>query len=937
MKLHEAIEKVLKEAIVPLSAKEIADIINYNRYYIRTDKNEITSSQVLSRVKNYPLLFQNINGQILLLEENNFKNIITSYSYLANLLRGIYNSADIQFIIAVLLFYKRLIDINEKHGRRYPINHFDEMGNSFDRLIDGGNTWIKNLKDLEIFFIGPEGVFEECSSLLLKLDNNKKIEIWHIISQLDTTKIVDKEFGDIYQYLINSYSSVGNKSNIFYTPLSLNSLMVDLLNPQGGKTIYDPVAGSGSLLIQAIKYNDFNNSASKGTEINKRIAQLGNLNLIVNGLSNYSIESKDCFYEVNHSSLFDYIIADLPIDGVTNSYEHLLLYNNYGIEAPKSGKGFGSLVLFVLSKLKADGKAVITVSDNFLVKKGKENDIRDILVSNDFIESIISLPAGTLRPHTDAKASILVINKLKKTNLKNKIRFIKAKAIDIDKKSMIIDNESVLKSYFGELDYSKNNQVVDLADLRNNNILSAEAYDTDFIISNMMLSEGTGKHLADLVEIKAGTQPDKDDLNDFGEISLVRIENLSREILDINLTKDLNHSVTNLGKYNRHVIQQDCILVARIGDNLKPTFYKHSLENKPIMLHSGVYALIPSKRKNKLSLEYLYYQLHSAFILEQIKNKKLGAVMPYISIAGLSQIVIPYVNSEIQESFVNAQKANLIAEEKARFEERFKELGYIEEVEEKESEIVKTLTHQLRPSLMIVYNQVKRINNIIKTNKLTDYKEFDEENTDLIIDPELNAIIQKPDNYSLGEFLEKLSDDTKQLNDILTNVDKVMNFKLDYIDFEEIDIFEFFNEYKKMKEIEITNKYKIVIKGEHVDVSINKSSFKELLDQLLLNAERHGFLDEKKSKSFKVQFNIKQDLIRNVLVIDYTNNGLPFLLEEKDFITPFEKGKTSNGSGIGGNYIFRIIKAHQGKISVQSKNTKGFSMEIEIPLNKNYE
>lgn len=937
MTLHEAIQKVLKENS-SLSVSTITDIINSNGYYIRNDRRSLTRNQVSSRIKNYPLLFQNINGKIILLEENNIQNIITSYTYLTNLLKGIYISADIQFIVSVILFYKRLVDLKEAPFEKYSDNS-TETENSINRLLDGGNILIENLKKLDNYYIGPEGIFEECTRLLLKLDNYKKTEIWHLFNQINTSNISTEIFGDIYDYLLNLEYLQGNKSHIFYTPTSLKELMVELLNPLAEKSIYDPTAGHGGLLIQALKYNSLNNHISKGSEINKRITQLGNMNLIMNGFKNHSIESKDCFGEINNDNKFDYIIADLPINGITNSFEQFLLYNHYNLEAPRSGKGLGSLVLLALSRLKNDGKAVLTVSENFLFKKGKEKNIRDLLINNDFIESVISLPVGALRPHTDAKASILIINKAKKSDLRNKIKFIKGKAIELDKKSMVIDNDAILKAFHSDYAFSKDVQIISVTELRNDSNLSVESYDDNFVISNLMLNEGTGKLLVDLAEIKAGTQPDKNDIIEHGEIPLIKIENLSRDILDINLTKDFKYFINTYEKYQRYLINQDCILIARIGDNLKPTIYKHNKDSHGIILHSGVYALIPSKRKDNVDLEYLYYQLHSTFVLDQIKSKKSGVVMPYISIANLNQIIIPYIQFETQKSFVNTQRANLIAEERSRFEERVKELGHIEEVEEKESEIVKTLVHQLRPTLLVVDNLTNQINRIIEKNKLTEIVEFDDEDLDTEIDPDLNALFQQSNNYSLKELLEKLSNDTKHLSNILTNVDKVMNFKIDYSDLEEVDIHNFLTEYKKLKDIEIANKYLFEIKGDHVKVLLNKSSFKELLDQLILNAEKHGFSNKKQIKGNKITFSIKSDNLRNILILDYSNNGSPFLLNETDFITPFEKGINSTGSGIGGNYIYRIIKAHNGKIKIQDNNTKGFSMTIEMPLNqnKNYE
>ncbi|MFH6956694.1 N-6 DNA methylase [Flavobacterium aquidurense] len=920
MTLHEAIEKVLRENNNFMSANEIAVIIDSNRYYVRKDQGDLTSDQVLLRAKNHPSLFLNINGHILLQEENKFKNLISSYYYLANLLRGNFLFHDIQFINAVLFFYKRLLDINDRPGRKYPIDYFDSSKNIVN-LIDSGSTWIKNLENLERYYIGPKGIFEECSNMLLKLDNSKKLEVSHIISQLNTSLINDDEFGNIYDFLINSSQIDGFKTNTFSTPESLKTLMVELLDAKENKTIFDPVAGSGGLFIKALKYNKTNGEGCKGIEIINRVAQLGNMNLIMNGLNRFEIESKNCFEEINDEKQYDYIIANLPLNGFTNSYEHYMLYNQYNLNAPKSGRSFASFVLFILNKLNEHGKAVFTVSESFLTSQGREKDIRKVLIENDYLESVISLPTGSLLPYTNAKASILIINKDKSQSLKNKIKFIKAKAINFDKKSILIDNEVVLKSYFSDLDYSKNSQLIQTSNLRNF-ILSTEAYDDEYFISNLMLKEGTGKLLSDFVQIKAGIQPDKNDLNENGELTLIKIENLSRDILDINLTINKSHSVNNSNRYIKHIIKEDCVLVARIGDNLKPTIYRHTDNSKSILLHNGVYALIPSKKKTKLNLEYLYYQLHSAFILEQIKSKKVGTVMPYITITNLNQLVIPYVDLEFQANFVNTQKANLIATEKARIEERIKELGYIEEVEEKELNIVRTITHQLKHHLTGISLILDKINAISINNNLGILKEYEENDQRL----ETASEFEQSENDCLDVTIKKAIKKANSVNNILKDVEKAIIFTLEYSNTKILHLLsDLKNEYKDKN-------FSIEINSDDISVEISKTHFEDLINTLIENAEEHSFKDIKKPK---ISFNIKSDSNRGLITIDYKNNGIPLTITEKEFKSILTKSIKSNGTGIGGYYINKIVEAHKGSLKVVENLTTGVHFIIELPIKQN--
>ncbi|MEA4918011.1 N-6 DNA methylase [Proteiniphilum sp.] len=927
MKLHEAIKQVLKEANSGMTAKDIAVSINKNDYYSHNDRGFLYLGQIYSCIKDYPSLFQNINGYIVLVNNHTWNNILNSYEYLTQSLKGIFIQADIQFIIAVLFYYKRLVDINHRTGRGYPIEFEKKSTDLFEKLVDEGQFLIKGFKSIEEYKIAPEGIFEECARLVSKLDQNKIQEIWSIIKRVQTDDLSDKEFGAIYEHLITLNTLDDNKSSLNHTSYSLRQLMVELLKVKDGSSVYDPVAGIGDLLVE-VSLNTGKRIQGYGTEINRRIAQLASMNVLMHGCDNIHIDAKDCFEQIKTDKKYDYIVGDLPANGITNSVEYYKLYDQYGLSAPKSGKSFGALVLFALSKLRPGGKAVLTVSDGFLVKKGKEQEIRELLIKNDLIETIISLPPGTLRPFTGAKSSLIILNCDKPGELKGRIHFIVGRISDQTPKYVILDNEEILYLYNRKESFEKNAQIVHIEDLRPNVNLLAESYDAQFLLANSMLRDGKAKLLADLVHVQSGVNPEKYVIQQNGDIPLIKVEKLSKDILDINLNTQSNEGIIYQSRYERNVISEECILVARIGDNLKPTLFKPTDRVPAILPHNNVYALIPNNRI-ELSIEYLYYQLHSAFIQEQIEKRKQGAVMPYISIAGLEETVIPYMSLEAQHEFVQTQKANLIAEERNKIEERIKALGYKEETKQVEADVIKTLTHQLRPTFSGLNGITKRIERIVQREELGHLKEYDK--IELNVDPEIERHISFPENYTLDQLIYNLSKETQHLSDILTNVDKVMNFKLLPEELREENILDFLNEYRAQKIVERNGEYGIEVRGESVSVLLHKTSFKELLDQLLINAEKHAFIDQYKNQSNKVIFIVRYNKRREVVSIEYSNNGKPYELTQKDFVAAFEKGSRSKGSGIGGNYINRVVAAHKGKLIVEENNKKGFSLTIELP------
>jgi len=920
MKLHEAIKKIIEENNKPLSINELTLKLNTKGYYIREDNQLLKNTQVLARIKNYPLLFENINGVIIMTDNSSWKNIISSYLYLKEILRGIFGDFNIQFLVASLLFYKRLLDINNRAGRKYPID-FNLPKSSIDELIDGGQSWLKYLNEIENFQIAPEGVFEETAKELLKLNSFKRIEILSVIKNIDTSSFNDSEFGNIYEYLLyqNSKEYFGYENS---TPETIRNLLPELLNLSDGKIVYDPVSGTGGLLTRI--FNSNQSIHVKGSEINERIAQLGNMNLMMHGLDyNSTIVAENCFDEINNEQKYDYIIGDLPINGITNTFENYVLYNQFNLGAPKSGKGFSSLVLFCFYKLSDNGKAVITLSDSFLTKGGKEKEIRKVLIENDVIESVISLPRGTYRPYTESKVSILIINKNKPNYLINKIKFIKVSAIEENKKHVLLDIDQIIDEYNNELSNSKYTQIIDLDDIEDFNI-SADKYDVQFYLGNVMLKDEAGKYLKELVSIKLGKQPKKEELilDHSHGLPIIKIENLSKDILDINLNVKISilDKVNDYKKYYSSVVSQNCLIIAKIGENIKPTIFRPSEDIPHILLHSGVFALIP-KDENELDLEYLYYQFNSSFVKEQISSKKTGTVMPFINKSNLDSIIIPYMDITAQKAFKESQKADLVSQERNKVEEKIKALGYEEEIKFAELNIVRTITHQLRHNLTGISTIIEKANKIVTQNNITEILQYGEDDPILIS----KKGFEPPENMSLGEILNISLKKALTLNSILLDVEKAINLNLVY---SEIGLINLLNEIKKDYKNE---NFIIEITGDEVNAELSKTHIEDLVNTLILNAKEHSF---KGTSNNKISFNITI-LGGGILQLEYKNNGLALTISEKDYKSILTKSRDSNGTGIGGYYINKIVEAHKGALRVIENTKKGVQILIELPLKQN--
>lgn len=914
MKLHEIIEKKLKEFGSPKEIRDITLMINNGEYF---DNESIQDNDVILEVKKYSSTFENINNLVFLTDDFNWKNIFNNYLYLKETLRGYFNASNIQFIIAALFFLKRLLDKNGVDVRSYSrYSNTAGQNYSLQDFIKEGN-WFELLEIFEDLDAAPKRVFQETADLLGKLDITKCETIFKILQNIDTSPFNDWEFGNIYEYIL--YQNTKEFSGYDHsTPETIRLLLPKLLNIHEGNQVivYDPVAGIGGLLTKLLKNN---NLYITGSEINTSIAQLGNMVIRMYGYNrNDVILAENCFEEINNDQKYDYIIGDLPINGITNSKEHSRMYNQFGLESPKLGKGFSSLVLFSYYKLSDYGKAVITVSDGFLTKNGKEKEIRKILLDNDSIETIISLPKGTYRPYTEAKSSVIIINKAKPQYLSKKIKFIKVNAIEETRKSLLLDTDEIIREYLSDTPNGKITQIIDTDDLDADLNLSAEVYDVYFSVANKMLKEGKAKYLKDLVHIKSGVQPVKEKVGQYGKLPIIKIENLSKEVLDINLGINNVISKTDYdNKYYRAIVNQKSIIVAKIGENLKTTIFLPTHNIPEILLHINILSLIP-KDERLLDIEYLYYQLNSPFVEEQVEaiSKRKNALIAFFNNKDIGNIIIPYEDIDTQKKFVLSQKANLIARESQKLEERKRLLGYEEETKEAEINIVRTITHQLKHNLSSIDALIQKIAAIADKNSIGDCKEYNEDDSILITEDGF----EPPENLSLHQTIEKVLKKSAILNKILTDVKKAIHLEL-----------EFSNENIYILLQGIKDEFKdisIEIKGDkNIKLNLSKSHIEDLFNTLVSNAIQHCDIP---IENLKIIFSIKKEL--NSVKIDYRNNGKPLGISEKEFKSIATKSQNSTGTGVGGYYINKIIEAHSGSLLVNDALASTVHMTIELPL-----
>ena len=242
--------------------------------------------------------------------------------------------------------------------------------------------------------------------------------------------------GAAYEYLIKYFAdSAGKKGGEFYTPAEVVRLLVQLTKPTAGNEIYDPAVGSGGFLIQAHQYveeqgEDPNDLALYGQDSNGTTWSICNMNMILHNITRFKIENGDTLEDPRIKQngqirKFDRVLANPPFSQ-NYSRANMKFPNRFCEWCPETGKKADLMfVQHMLASLKGDGHMATIMPHGVLFRGGKEKLIREILINDDVIEAIISLPPG-LFYGTGIPACALVCNKNKPDELRDKVLFINA-------------------------------------------------------------------------------------------------------------------------------------------------------------------------------------------------------------------------------------------------------------------------------------------------------------------------------------------------------------------------------------------------------------------------------------------------------------------------------------------------------------------------------
>jgi len=382
----------------------------------------------------------------------------------ANILRGPVDAADFKTYVFPLLFFKRISDVHDEEYQsalaesggdeeyaRFPQNYRFQIPENChwedarSVAVNVGQALQKAMRGIEK--ANPEtlyGIFGDAAwtnkdrlpDALLRdlIEHFSRISLGNQAAKADI-------LGQSYEYLIKKFADATNKkAGEFYTPRSVVRLMVNILDPKEGESIYDPACGTGGMLLEAIHHVKEHHGDDRtlwgrlfAQEKNLTTSAIARMNLFLHGASDFQVVRGDtlrqpAFFSGDNLASFDCVIANPPFSlekwGEEVWTSDPFGRNFAGMPPGKSGD-YAWVQHMIKSMAPKTGRMAVVLPHGALFRMGKEGEIRQKILGMDVLEAVIGL-GPNLFYGTGLAACILVFRQRKAKDRKNKVLIIDA-------------------------------------------------------------------------------------------------------------------------------------------------------------------------------------------------------------------------------------------------------------------------------------------------------------------------------------------------------------------------------------------------------------------------------------------------------------------------------------------------------------------------------
>lgn len=446
-------------------------------------------------------------------------NALYNHLYEAcNILRGPIDQDDYKSYVIPILFFKRISDVydeetadaEQQYGEDIEF-YTDEELHTF--LIPKGCHWndVRNTSEdvgkaivdamMGIEHDNPDTMaglfssFDDANWTDKTKLNDERLK--DLIEHMSALPVGNRNYsadvmGDAYEYLIKKFADMSKKNaGEFYTPRFVVKLMVRLLSPKSGESVYDPACGTGGMLIEAIRsMDDEKASYGKiyGQEKNLSTSAIARMNLFLHGAKEFKIEREDTlrkpvFIHNGQLQQFDCVLANPPF-GLDHWGAEIFESDQWGRNIwgspTDSNADFAWLQHMYKSMRPGKGRCAVVMPQGVLFHGGREGEIRKKMIETDCVECVIAL-VGNLFYGAGVSACILFLNNNKPLSHRGKICMIDATGIYTAQRAKNImteaDTDQVFRLWQGYEPVIDKCAIVDLESVKTKDYtLSVNAY-----------------------------------------------------------------------------------------------------------------------------------------------------------------------------------------------------------------------------------------------------------------------------------------------------------------------------------------------------------------------------------------------------------------------------------------------------------------------------